>query len=353
MTETMTAAAEPDLHVSREGAAGILTLNRPRQLNALTHGMVRTIAATLDAWENDPAVTRIVLLGAGGKAFCAGGDIRALHDAVKTGESAGPRAFWRDEYILNRRLKRYPKPVVALIDGIVMGGGVGLAFHVSHRIATERLTFAMPEVGIGFFPDVGATWLLPRLPGFTGTFLAVTGHRIGQGDAMALRLATHAVPSRELDFLTDALTTAGAVDDLLGGFAAPPPPSPIAAHRGLIDHAFASPSLPAIMARLEAAAAGNAFAAEALASMKAKSPTSMAVALEQMHRGGLLSFEEAMVLEYRIVSRIGLSRDFVEGVRAVIIDRDQKPRWQPDTIADLDPRAIAAVFAPLADDLAF
>jgi enoyl-CoA hydratase len=352
MTDAAPSAAEPEVLFEERGAAGIVTLNRPKALNALTHGMVRLIAARLDEWEMNAAITRIVLRGAGDRAFCAGGDIRTLHDAIKAGETVGARAFWREEYQLNIRLKGYPKPIVAILDGIVMGGGVGLSFHGSHRVATEKLMFAMPEVGIGFFPDVGATWLLPRLPGFTGDWLALTGARIGAGDALALRLATGMAASADVPALIGTLADGSlAVDDALSRHAAPVPEAPVRANRAMIDHAFAGGGVADVLRRLDAAAGHSSFAAETARQIRSKCPTSLAVACEQMRLGPHLTFEQAMRLEYRIVSRIGLSENFVEGVRAAIVDRDNRPAWRPAEQADVDAADVVAHFAPLADDL--
>jgi enoyl-CoA hydratase len=343
---------EPEVLIARRGAAGVLVLNRPRQLNALTHTMVRMITPVLEAWKDDPAVTRVVISGAGEKAFCAGGDIRALYDLGKAGRQAEAKPFWREEYTLNHILKTYPKPIVSLINGIVMGGGVGLSFHGSHRVASEKLMFAMPEVGIGFFPDVGASHFLPRLPHRIGTYLALTGARIGQGDAMALGLATHAVESAHMAALAEALETAEPVDTIVQRFAKEAPSPALLEHSALIEDVFAESSLQAIMANLSQAALGGAsFASQTLETMQTKSPTSMAIALEQVKRGATMTFAQAMQMDYRIVCRIAEGHDFYEGVRAVIVDKDQKPVWKPDRIEKLDPAVIAAHFAPLADDL--
>jgi enoyl-CoA hydratase len=341
---------EPEIICERRGSAGFVLLNRPKALNALNLGMVRELARALDAWEHDPAVTRIVVTGAGEKAFCAGGDIRSLHDLGKAGQYDEMLAFWREEYVLNARIQSYPKPYVALVDGIVMGGGVGLSLHGSQRVAGERWLFAMPEVGIGFFPDVGATYALPRLPDQAGTYLALTGDRVGQADALALGLATHAVPSARMAELAEALTGLEPVDTTLARFAVDPGPGKLAPERATIAHCFGAATLPDVLGRLDAkAAAGDAFAAKALATIRAKSPTSVAIAFEQMRRGASLGFAEAMRLEFRIVSRIPHGHDFYEGVRAVVIDKDQAPSWRPQTLEELDPAAVAAYFAPLGE----
>lgn len=346
-------SAEAEILCETRGAAGVVILNRPKALNALSLGMVRELARALDAWEHDPQVTRIVVSSASEKAFSAGGDIRALHDLGRQGRHDEMLAFWREEYILNTRIKRYAKPYVSLIDGIVMGGGVGISLHGSHRIAGDRYLFAMPEVGIGFFPDVGATYALPRLPDAAGTYLALTGDRVGAADAMMLGLATHCVPSGRMAELVDALTGRAALDEILSGFSHHAGPGKLAPERELIADCFGQDSLPAITQRLRLhAERGNSFAGKLLQTMAAKSPTSIAIAFGQMQRGATLDFEQAMQLEFRIVSRIVRGHDFYEGVRAVVVDKDHAPHWQPSTPEAVVEADIAAYFAPLgADDL--
>jgi enoyl-CoA hydratase len=331
-----------------EGAAGIITLNRPQALNALTHGMVRAIAAALDVWEHDRAITRVLIEGAGSKAFCAGGDIRQLHDLGQAGRQGEALDFWREEYILNARIKHYPKPYIALVDGIVMGGGVGVSLHGSHRVAGERFGFAMPEVGIGFFPDVGASHLLPRLPGASGMFIALTGERVRQADALALGLATHAALSGDMPALRAALVAGEPVDAVLERFSMQPGAGPLAGQRPLIDRCFGGTGVEAILAALDGeASVGEAQAAQWAATIRGKSPTSLALAHGQMVRGRGMDFAEAMRMEFRIVSRLCHGHDFYEGVRAVIIDKDNAPRWQPDTLGALDADIIARHFEPL------
>lgn len=335
----------------QRGAAGMVILNRPKALNALNRPMVLSLLRALDDWENDPQIERVVLVSAIEKAFCAGGDIRVLHDQGRAGEHEDMLRFWREEYVLNARIKHYPKPYISLIDGIVMGGGVGISLHGSHRIAGDRYLFAMPEVSIGFFPDVGATYALPRLPDATGVYLALTGDRVGAADALAIGLATHAVPSARMAELAEALTLREALDDILGGFAQDPGPQKLAAERATIAECFGATSLPEMLARLDkAAAAGSAFAGKVRQTLAVKSPTSIAIAFEQMRRGAGMDFAEAMRTEYRIVSRVIRAHDFYEGVRAVLIDKDQAPQWQPATIEALDPAATEAYFAPLGAD---
>lgn len=331
----------------KRGVAGVITLNRPSALNALTHGMVRAMTAQLKAWAADPAIARVVIAGAGARAFCAGGDIRTLHDLGRAGRIEPMLAFWRDEYRLNVMIRRYPKPFVALIDGIVMGGGVGVSIHGSHVVAGSRFAFAMPEVGIGFFPDVGATHVLPRMPGATGTYVALTGARLGQGDALATGLATHAVPSERWTELGQVLEEPGAIDAMLEGLTGPARPPALAAHRSVIDRCFSAPTVEAVLDALDGET--DEFARATAALVRTKSPRSLKIALEQVRRGRSLSFGAAMQVEYRIVSRIIRAHDFYEGVRAVIIDKDNAPRWQPPTLADVTEADVASFFEPLPD----
>src|SRR3954447_10784294 len=244
-------AETPDIICETSGAAGLITLNRPRALNALTLEMVRAMRRALDSWAQAPRVTRIVITGAGERAFCAGGDIRFLYDLGRARRYDEARVFWREEYELNTLIKRYPKPYVALIDGIVMGGGVGVSLHGSYRVAGERYSFAMPEVGIGFFPDVGATYALPRRPGETGTYLALTGERVRAADALALKLATHAVPSAAIPEVRDALIAGEPIEDLLRRASSDPGPAPLDAHRATIDQCFGGDSVADILERLD------------------------------------------------------------------------------------------------------
>ncbi|MGO8799061.1 MAG: enoyl-CoA hydratase/isomerase family protein [Roseiarcus sp.] len=347
--------SEPEVLVERRGCAGLLVLNRPRALNALNLGMVRTIAAALDEWERDETITRVVATGAGGRAFCAGGDIRLLYEQGRAGDHAAQLSFWREEYRLNRRIKRYSKPFVALVDGVVMGGGVGLSAHGARLVAGGGFAFAMPEVGIGFFPDVGATYLLPRLPNLVGVYLALTGARMGAGDALALGLAQAMVASPRIGELAEALADRQPIDSILAQFASPAPASPLVAHSALIENCFGLSTPAQIIAALGAAAdAGSDFARAAQQAMLAKSPTSQAIALRQMQIGRALSFEEAMTVEFRIVSRICREHDFYEGVRALIVDKDNRPQWRPATADAVSEAAVDAYFEPLGhSDLVF
>jgi enoyl-CoA hydratase/carnithine racemase len=336
----------------RRGAAGIVTLNRPKALNAVTQAMVLALRAQLDRWAGDNAVTRVVITAAGDRAFSAGGDIRALYDLGKAGRHNEALQFWRDEYPLNAAIKNYRKPYIALIDGIAMGGGVGVSVHGSHRVAGDRFYFAMPEVGIGFFPDVGATWFLPRMPGELGTYCALTGERFGVADAVAGRVATHRISSARFAALLDGLTGTGSVDAVLAAFAEPAGEGPIMQRRAAIDRLFAGDMVENIVAALDReAASGSAdsqWAQKTASTMRTKSPLSLKLALAQVRRGKDWDFDTCMRMEFRIVSRVIHGHDFYEGVRAVIIDKDNQPHWRPATLPDVGEAEVERHFAPLA-----
>lgn len=325
---------EEILFDERDGI-GWVTLNRPKALNALTHRMVRALDDKLDSWAGDDAIARVVIKGAGDRAFCAGGDIRELYDVMGRGDADFIEAFYRDEYRLNNRIHTYPKPYWAVIDGVVMGGGVGVSIHGSHRLVTERSLFAMPETGIGFFPDVGATWFLPRLPGEIGMYLGLTGTRIGAADALYCGVATHFVPS---DRIAEAL-------DHLDQSNADPGPASLADNRSAIDRCFSGDSLAAIILALQGEESD--WARETLAALAAKSPTSLTVAHRQLRRGAELSFAEAMALEFRLALRFCKQPDFREGVRAAVIDKDRCPQWLPDTLDGVTEAEIDEFFAAL------
>jgi enoyl-CoA hydratase len=345
------AALEAEALIERRGGAGVIVLNRPRALNALTLTMVRLMAAALDDWERDPGVTRVVLRAAGEKAFCAGGDIRHLYELGRAGDHEAQLTFWREEYQLNERIRTYPKPVIALIDGIVMGGGVGVSINAAHHVAGERFVFAMPEVGIGFFPDVGGTYFLPRLARRAGVFFALTGLRAHAGDALAFGLVQTFVPSARFGDLATALEGEAPVEATLARFAANPQPSKLMKEADGVEACFSLPTRDAILDALAGAQRrGFAFAGPARAAMLEKSPTSQAIALRQMALGPSLDIHEALRVEYRIVSRVCRGHDFYEGVRALIVDKDNRPQWSaPPSEAELD-----GYFAALgADELTF
>jgi enoyl-CoA hydratase len=344
--------AEPEILFDRKGAAGIVTLNRPKALNAITDDMVRRLALKLTAWKTDEAVTRVVIRANGDRAFCAGGDLRGV---TVRGQEKESLEFFRDEYLLNAGIKSYPKPYIALIDGMVMGGGVGVSVHGSHRVAGDKFQFAMPEVGIGFFPDVGGTWMLPRLKGKIGTFCALTGERLKTADGIFAGVCTHHVSSARFPDLTEALCGNIPVDAVLAAFAEPTPRGEIEARSGLIERLFASNRIEDILAAIDREAVSGSedaeWAAKTAALIRTKSPTSLRIAIEQMKRGAEWSFEECMRAEYRIVSRVVYEHDFFEGVRAAIVDKDNTPRWNPPSLADIKTETIENYFSPLIEEL--
>jgi enoyl-CoA hydratase len=353
---------EPEVLFERRGTAGIVTLNRPAALNAVTAGMVRLLHEQLAAWRDDPAVTRVLVTAAGDRAFSAGGDLRGIYEAARAGRQQDSLAFWRDEYRLNFAIKHYPKPYVALIDGIVMGGGAGVSVHGSHRVAGDRFLFAMPEVGIGFFPDVGATWFLPRFPGELGAYCALTGERLKPADGIATGVATHHVASARFGDLIAALTGAAPVDALLGAFAEPAGQGAgqgkgdIAARGAVIERLFAGDRVEDILARLDMeASSGGAdapWAGAVAATVRSKAPLSLKLALAQVRRGRDWSFADCMRAEWRIVSRVAYGEDFYEGIRAVIIDKDNRPRWRPASLAEVTQAEVDRHFAAVAQELA-
>ncbi len=348
---------EPEVLLERRGEAGIITLNRPKALNALTHAMVREIDPQLRAWAQDDGVSRIILKATGERAFCAGGDVRHIYDLGRAGHQDQSLAFFRDEYVLNHLIGTYPKPYVSLIDGICMGGGFGLSAHGSYRVGGERYLFAMPEVNIGLFPDVGGTHLLPRLPKASGIYLAFTGARIKAADALHFGLLTHAVPSARLPALEAALVAGGDVAATLAAHAHDPGPAPALEHEAFVAEAFGHGDVLAVLEALDAAAAGTSasadFARDTASSLRGKCPTSLMLAAEQMRRGPNLDLAGCLQAEFRVVTRVLHGHDFYEGVRALLVDKDNAPRWQPGRLEHIDPAVIAAHFDPIPDELVF
>ena len=343
--------SESEVICEKNGRCGIITLNRPKALNALTLTMVRGMAAAFDAWEHDSGITSVLIRGAGDRAFCAGGDIKRLYELGRAGDYAEQLAFWREEYQLDYRISTFPKPIVALLDGIVMGGGAGVGIHARHRVAGEKFNFAMPEVGIGFFPDIGASYFLPRLKGASGAYLALTGARIGLGDALAIGLVDRHVPAARFEALLARLAAGEAAASAVAAEAAAGPASALMNEEAFIDKCFAGASLAAIIAAIDAAAvAGSEFAAKTRETMAGKSPTSMAIALKQMQLGAKLELADNLRMDLRIVARIAHGHDFYEGVRATLIDRDNKAAWRPATVGELKEADIAAYFVPLGAD---
>ncbi|MCW5703343.1 MAG: enoyl-CoA hydratase/isomerase family protein [Bradyrhizobium sp.] len=352
------AGVAPDLIVRREGAAGIIRLNRPKAINAMTLEMSIGIDAALDQFEVDPAVAVIVLEGAGERGLCAGGDIRGLWESSKAGGDLG-KIFWRQEYIMNARIAKFPKPYVAFMDGLVMGGGVGLSAHASHRIVTEKTKLAMPEVGLGFFPDVGGTWLLSHAPGEIGTYFGLTGQTMNGPDAIHAGFADAVVPSSQWPALREALTkvrsgvTADEIRKLIDGFATGETAGPVAAMQSSIDRWFGHDRMQDIVVALQRD--GSEPAQATLKALAEKSPRGMVVALKLLRLARTAkSLEECLVREYRAALQVFASDDFREGVRAAVIDKDRQPKWSPPRIEDVTPEMIAPYFAEIgADELKF
>ncbi|MFF9769085.1 enoyl-CoA hydratase/isomerase family protein [Streptomyces sp. NPDC014636] len=339
--------AEETVLLHTAGRAAHITLNRPKALNALDHEMVRRIDAALTAWEHDPAVETVVITGAGERGLCAGGDIRAVHDDARDGDGTASAAFWRDEYHLNARIARYPKPYVAVMDGIVMGGGVGVSAHGSVRIVTERSRIAMPETGIGFVPDVGGTYLLALAPGELGTHLALTGAQIGAGDALLCGLADHYVPSASLRDFTDDLTDTP-VRDALDRYVQPFPPGELAGRREWIDACYTAGTVEEIVHGLFAH--GGPDAKEAAETLLTRSPTALKVTLAAIRRARRLGpLERVLDQEYRVSCAALSTADLVEGIRAQVIDKDRNPRWSPATLAEVTDTDVERFFAPLGE----
>lgn len=338
----MTLEIGPPIATRRQGRIGRLTINRPKSLNAIDHAMVRSLHGALDAWRDDPAVGAVVIEGAGGRAFCAGGDIRQVRDLVLAERYADAAEFFADEYALNLAIARYPKPYVALIDGVCMGGGMGLAIHGSARVVTEASVLAMPETGIGFFPDVGASFFLPPLPGEHGMFLALTGARVQGADAVGLGLATHYVARDRIAALADALAEEGTA---AFARAASPLPASVKPTDEDVVACFGADTVAEIVERLTDL--GNAPAREALATLRGRSPTAVLWTFELMRLGTGRTLERCLATERALAGHAIRHPDFAEGVRAMVIDKDRDPRWSPARIEDVPPAGVKALFRQL------
>ena len=346
-------ATNDEVLIRVEGKAGRITLNRPKALNALTLGMVRAIWPALLAWKDDPAVELVVLDGAGDRGLCAGGDVRWLYESHKEGITSA-LAFWREEYRLNALIHRYPKPFVPIMDGIVMGGGIGLSAHTQSgtRIVTERSQLAMPETSIGLIPDVGGTWLLGRAPDSFGEYLGLTGERMHGAGTIFSGFADVFVQSSKLDDLRTALSqaTAAEVRGVIARFAEPAPHSNLADRAALVGRTFSQPTVAAILDAL--AGETDEWAAKTHAALLTRSPKALATTLAAIRRARKLqSLEEALNVELRLCIHFLEDGEFVEGVRALLIDKDKTPRWRPPTIAELTDSAIEALFSPLPAEL--
>lgn len=337
---------EPEILVEVKDGVGLITLNRPKAINALNHTMVLAMAEALNAWEKDDSVRAVIVRGAGDRGLCAGGDIVSIYHDARDG-GTGSRDFWRDEYILNAAIGRYPKPYIAIMDGIVMGGGVGISAHGNVRIVTERSSIAMPETGIGFVPDVGGTYLLSRTPGEIGTHIALTTGRMKAGDAIALGFADHYVPSESLDKFVDAVLS-GSVDDALAEYTRPAPESALLAQQEWIDAAYSADTVEDIVDRLQKSTSSE--AQETAGQVLSKSPVALKVTLRSLrHAREIGTLEEVLDEEFRVSVAALDSHDLVEGIRAQVVDKDRNPRWSPATLADVTDADVEKYFQSLGD----
>lgn len=338
----MSEATEASLIAAREGAAGAILMNRPKALNALNQDMIRGFASAIGAWRDDTSVKLALLEGAGGRAFCAGGDVRAVRAAAVAGDRAAVEAFFSEEYAVNAGIAGFGKPWVSLIDGVCMGGGIGVSVHGSHRIVTDHAMFAMPETAIALFPDVGTSFALPRLPGALGMWLALTGARLNGADAVHAGLATHFTTRDALPELRAALV--GGDIGAVARFCQAPPEASFAPHRAAIDRCFSKGSIPAILAALEAE--GTEWAQEQITVLRRVSPTSLFVTHELLRRGATRDLAGCLATELALTRVVVHDHpDFCEGVRAVLVDKDHHPKWQPATIEAVDQGAIQAMFS--------
>jgi enoyl-CoA hydratase len=331
-----------------EGAAGRITLNRPKALNALNHEMVHAITQALTRWRDDERVKHVVIDGAGERAFCAGGDIKAVYDMIPIDPGLA-RSYWRDEYRLNAMIARYPKPYVAIMDGFCLGGGVGLSAHGSHRIVTERSQIGMPETAIGFTPDVGGSWLLAYAPGHAGEYMAATVYRMNAADAIYAGFADAVVPSQDIPRFVADLCAGQTADGTMRKYATQPAQSPLAAQQARIDRAFGAPTIQEAVSRL--VNVKEAWEEEALKKIAAHSPISLASAHYSVRLArGHSCVEESLDHEYRYAHRCTGLHDFREGVRALIVDKDGKPQWQPARLDEVRMSDVEVLFAPLGKD---
>ncbi|WP_343520067.1 enoyl-CoA hydratase/isomerase family protein [Sphingomonas sp.] len=335
-----------DVLIFIEGKVGRIRLNRPKAIHALNTGMCAAVLDALAAWRDDTAVEAVMIDHAEGRGFCAGGDIRMIAESG-AGDGSAARDFFRTEYRMNHALFTYVKPIVAFMDGITMGGGVGISQPARFRVATENTKLAMPETGIGLFPDVGGGWYLSRLPGRMGQYLALTGHRLHGAECLALGLASHYLHSDRVDEAKNRIVAdPQAIEAVLDDLSAPAPDARILAHQGAIDRLFASDKLEEVLAALEGD--GGEWAAQTLATLATKSPQTMKVSLKLLLDGATMpTFEDEMRQEFAVASRVVQRHDFIEGVRAVIVDKDNAPRWNPASAEEVSDHLIDQIFAPL------
>ncbi|MGD1956645.1 MAG: enoyl-CoA hydratase/isomerase family protein [Sphingomonadales bacterium] len=341
--------SEQDIIFSQRGAIGHVLLNRPKALNALTLDMTVLLRAQLNAWATDDSVMAVLVEGAGEKGFCAGGDIRWLHDTGKEDPVAAAE-FYRREYLCDAAVYHFPKPYLAFIDGIVMGGGVGISVHGSHRIAGDRTLFAMPETGIGLFPDVGGSYFLPRMPGQLGMYLGLTGARLKAADSVFAGVATHYMPSGKqaaaIDQICTEATSTEAIDAILAAHAGDAGPAPLAGQMEDINSHFDGADMRSILTELDQDDSSD-WAKKQASILRSKSPTSLKVTFEQLTRGASLDFDEAMRMEMRMAARVMEGHDFYEGVRATIFEKGATANWNPARVEDVTPEMVAAYFEPL------
>ena len=335
---------EPHILFEKRGFLGLITLNRPKALNALTHGMCIGMLKALGEWAGGAAIKAVAVRGVGTRAFCAGGDIRSMAESSREGTSAAAN-FLRDEYRLNALIGAYPKPYIALTHGVVMGGGAGISVHGRYRLADDDLAFAMPETGIGFVPDIGASFFLSRCPDETGLYLGLTGMRVGLGDALALKLITHSVAQSDHAALIARLAEGEAAAEAITAFARRAPHAPLDEHRTRIGMMFAAPSVEAVLERLDRD--GSVFSAQTARLMRARAPTSLKLAFRLLREGKGLCLNECLKMEYRVASRAVMGADFREGVRAVLIDKDGAPHWRPAQLVGVKDADIASYFVSL------
>ncbi|MBO0883600.1 MAG: enoyl-CoA hydratase/isomerase family protein [Mycobacterium sp.] len=349
MTGTGTDASDEIL--SRvDAGVGFLTLNRPKAINSLNQNMVTALSAALTRWARDDAVRAVVLSGAGERGLCAGGDVVAVYHSARA-DGVAARRFWHDEYLLNAKIGRFPKPYVSLMDGIVMGGGVGIGAHANTRVVTDTSKVAMPEVGIGFIPDVGGAYLLSRAPGSLGLHVALTGAPFSGADAIVLGFADHFVPHDRLDPFSHAVVTDGA-ERALASYAVEPPPSDLAVQRDWIDKCYAGDTVADIVADLRGH--DSELAQEAANVIATRSPLALSVTLEAVRRAAKLdTLEDVLTQDYRVSSASLRSHDLVEGIRAQLVDKDRNPKWSPASLTEVSATEVDAYFAPVDDDLTF
>lgn len=343
-----------ELGFQTRGQLGIITLNRPNQLNACTEAMCIAMHAQLAAWEKTEAIKAVVIHGAGDKAFCAGGDIRAIYQSRN--ESHIAHRFFKHEYRLNQAIYHFSKPYIPLMNGITMGGGAGVSIHGKHRIATEKLKFAMPETGIGFFTDVGGSYFLSRCPSHVGMYLGLTGHTINAADAHQIGLVDYVVNSADLSVLLDALVNATwgndphqTVNQIAVSFATPDVASDLVSHRSLIERCFSQASVEEIMGALDQS--DDEWAKNTAQHLRTRSPTSLKVVFEQLKRGAELDFDACMQMEYQMAKHFLEGSDFYEGIRAAVIDKDRSPRWHPATLEEVSEEMVAGYFLAVGEKL--